>query len=263
MSTRNFIVDNLYNSGFSIFSLTDKDRFDRLCKDVRDTFIQFGVEDNVDRMNHNLFFKSLHIFSPFDELDINQSRLQVISALSDKRLMINSRIFDLVKDEITQMLGPDLLIQRSVNIVIQRPRDTDTSEPHRDYPANSAFELVIWLPLCDCPAERSMYMVDFKSSLGISRMLNEDSFVNLDAFRAEVLRRSSTISVRYGECLLFMTPLFHGSLVNSSDGTRVSFNMRVKSFFSPSGSKDPFTFWEPLNISPVTKRAFEAINNEL
>ena len=263
MLTRRFSSDSLYREGFPVFPISDHQKYDNLCCDVRRVFSEAGVIDSVDRQNHCLFFEQLHFASPFDATDINDIRVRLISALASENLKINAQIFQLVESEVTSILGPDLLIQRGVNLVVQRPNDPDPSEPHRDFPANSAFEIVIWLPLSDCPIERTMYAVSFEESLCIAQRLRAGYYTKLEMFNSDVIRRSLPIPVAFGEVLIFLTPIFHGSLINSSNRSRVSFNTRVKSFFSPSGSKDPFLFWDLLNVSPVTKRGLQALRNEL
>ena len=263
MLTRQFSSDLLYRDGYTVFSLSDRQSFENLCCEVRKVFTEVGAIDSADRQDHRLFFEELHCASPFDRIDINDTRVRVISALASEKLSINTQIFQLVEAEVNSILGPDLLIQRGVNLVIQRPGDPDPSEPHRDFPANSAFEIVIWLPLSDCPVERTMYVVNFEESLSIAQRLRAGFYTNLEMFNSDVLSRSRPVPVAFGEVMMFLTPIFHGSIVNSSNGSRVSFNTRVKSFFSPSGSKDPFLFWEPLKASPVTKRGLQALKNEL
>ena len=62
------------------------------------------------------------------------------------------------------MLGKDLLVQKTINLVIQTPKDLNPTIPHRDAPPNSYFELVIWIPLVDCKNTKSMYTIDMSST---------------------------------------------------------------------------------------------------
>lgn len=263
MLTRHFNSESLFNDGFIVFPLSDRRMFEILCCEVRKIFHEAGVSDIEDRNNHRQFFEGIHCASSFDSIDINEIRVKLISALASEHLKINAKIFQLVEPEVTSILGPDLLIQRGVNLVVQRPNDPDPSEPHRDFPSNSAFEIVIWLPLSDCPIERTMFVVNFEESLFISQRLRFGDYKTLEMFNSDVLSKSRRIPVAFGEVMIFLTPIFHGSMVNSSNATRVSFNTRVKSFFSPSGLKDPFLFWEQLRASPVTKRGLQALKNDL
>ena len=217
MLTKAFSSDSLYEDGFAVFSLSDRQRFLDLCAQVRSVFREVGIVDSVDRHDHRLFFEGLHTTNPFDLLDINDIRLRVISSLASEQLKLNAQIFQLVKSEVSSILGPDLLIQRGVNLVIQRPNDPDPSEAHRDFPANSAFEVVIWLPLVDCPAERTMYVVSFEESLAITKRLRAGVYNKLEMFHTDVLSRSIPIPVAFGEVMIFLTPIFHGSKINFSD----------------------------------------------
>jgi len=263
MLTSQFSSDSLYRDGYTVFSLSDRQKFENLCCEVRKIFLEAGVSDIENMNNHRLFFEGIHCSSPFDSTDINEIRVKLISALASEHLKINAKIFQLVEPEVTSILGPDLLIQRGVNLVVQRPNDPDPSEPHRDFPSNSAFEIVIWLPLSNCPIERTMFVVNFEESLFISQRLRLGYYKTLEMFNSDVLSKSHRVPVAFGEVMIFLTPIFHGSMVNSSNASRVSFNTRVKSYFSPSGLKDPFLFWERMMASPVTKRGLQALKDEL
>ena len=59
--------------------------------------------------------------------------------------------------------------------------------------------------------------------------------------------------VPFGSALLFWPGLFHGSRINSEKTTRWSLNMRYKNLFSPTGFKDPFGFFNILQLSPLAK----------
>jgi len=142
-----------------------------------------------------------------------------------------------------------------VNLVIQRPKDQDNSELHRDFPSNSGFELVIWLPLVDCSTSMSLYLVDRKESSGIAKALKDTDGSDWQTVKDRVESNPPFVEVKFGECLIFLTPLFHGSKVHYENSTRFSFNFRMKPLFAPSGLKDPYSFWEIFSTSEFTKLA--------
>ena len=51
-------------------------------------------------------------------------------------------IFSAFEKTITNLLGPDILVQKNSNVVIQMPNDPNPSELHRDAPCNSPYEIV-------------------------------------------------------------------------------------------------------------------------
>ena len=66
------------------------------------------------------------------------------------------------------------------------------------------------------------------------------------------------IKMKFGQILLFNPAILHGNLINHTNKTRVSLNVRLKSFFSPDASpKNPDrkfgSYYKILNISDNTK----------
>jgi len=199
----------------------------------------------------------VHMFPAFNPTNINSTRLSLINDLSSSFPTFNRMVASAFDEIISELIGPDVLIQKSINLVIQCPGDSQTSEPHRDFPANSAFELVLWVPFVDCPIGRSLYVCSAKKSFEIAGKLNSGKFNDLDRFRDDVLQSSEEVPVMYGEALLFMAPLFHGSEINRTDSTRITCNLRLKSLFTPHGMKSPYSFWDTYSTSPFTDMAID------
>ncbi len=187
--------------------------------------------------------------------DLNTFRLKLISELNDIA-GFNSQLFlDPLPKIVEHLLGPDLLIQRHVNLVIQRPHDVDNAELHSDFPTNSAFEVVVWVPMVDCDKSNGMYLQNLAQTRAMINELEESEGKSWARVKAKVEEDAIAVPVSFGECLIFMTTLFHGSKINTSNVTRTSFNFRLKGMFSPCGQKDPFNFWEIAKISAFTKTA--------
>ena len=147
----------------------------------------------------------------------------------------------------------DILIQKHVNLVIQRPGDLDNSELHRDAPANSEFEVVVWVPFVDCSADMSLFILNLETTAKWLNELRKSNGSNWAQVKSKIETEATPIPVNFGEALIFMTPLYHGSKINTGLSTRVSTNFRLRSMFAPSGLKDTLNFWEILAISPFTK----------
>ena len=156
----------------------------------------------------------------------------------------------------SKLVGNDVLSQRVPNVVFQPPGDPRPTELHRDAPANSPYEVVVWLPLVDCFGTKSMYLLDRASSeqaLSTYRSNPDDR----EAFQAVLDERSVQLSVPYGSALLFWPALFHGSVVNTESESRVSLNTRFKNLFAPLGMKDPFRYFSVLHTSPLTRMGMQ------
>ena len=156
---------------------------------------------------------------------------------------------------IDQLLGPDLLIQKNTNIILFPPHYQHYSEPHRDSPQNSPFELVFWIPLTRCYKSKSLYILDGKDSKAALEVLaQKESFSEFETFCRV---KGQYLDARFGEACIFWPGLVHGSDVNIEEGTRWTLNMRFKNVYSPNGAKDSLQFFDILKLSPITQLSIE------
>jgi sporadic carbohydrate cluster 2OG-Fe(II) oxygenase len=163
--------------------------------------------------------------------------------------MANRRIFAAFHSKLTSLVGQDVLAQRVPNVVLQPPNHPTPTELHRDAPANSPYEIVVWLPLVDCHHSKSMYILNRESTraaLELYRLNPNDA----EAFEGLLDARAELVDVPYGSALLFWSALFHGSQINTESETRVSLNTRYKHLFAPLGMK----------IHSGTSRFFRRLN---
>jgi len=165
---------------------------------------------------------------------------------------VGAEVFNAFSDHLTQLVGNDVLSQRVPNVVFQPPGDPHPTQLHRDAPANSPYEVVVWLPLVDCYATKSMYVLDRQATAEALDTFRRDPD-DEQAFREVLNARSVQLSVPYGSALLFWSALFHGSVVNEESESRLSLNTRFKSLFSPLGMKDPFRYFSILRTTPLTR----------
>jgi len=210
-----------------------------------------GLGEHIDSLD------KLHLC--VNDKSLNDLRMYLITSLNERKNTNNLLIDSAISSHIENILGNDLLIQKHVNLVLQRPEDPDISETHRDFPGNSAFELVVWVPLVDCDEKMSLYLIDKELSLFYTNHLRKTKGRDWSRIKKEIETKATTVPVRYGEVLIFMTPLFHGSRVNKSESTRVSLNFRMKSLFSPAGLKDSYAFWNMYSLSQFTKSCIDFI----
>tara|TARA_B100000989_G_scaffold259342_1_gene209492 strand:- start:245 stop:1048 length:804 start_codon:yes stop_codon:yes gene_type:complete len=181
--------------------------------------------------------------------ELNEKRVLLINEFNNK-LNLGDLIFNAFKDTIISLLGPDILVQKNCNIVIQKPNDPNPSELHRDAPANSPYEIVLWIPLVDCYKSKAMYVVDFKNTKKLYEQINK--IKDWELFEKSAKTLSKEIAVQYGEGLFFSTAILHGSNINIEKETRFSLNIRFKNIFSPSGLKNQLQFFRKINTSDLT-----------
>ena len=179
---------------------------------------------------------------------------------SSEIISVSSKIYNAFQDLINSLIGPDILGQKSTNLVIQTPGSTFFSELHTDAPGNSEFELVIWTPMVDCYKGKSFYIIDKTNSLKLLDLFRKKKFKTWKDFREASLLYAKEVDVPFGYALCFWTGLLHGSFINNSSESRWSFNTRFKNSFSPSGQKDPFQYFSPIRISDLTKLGLDSLN---
>ena len=183
--------------------------------------------------------------------ELNKFRIELIQRITAE-CNVRELVFKAFEKRLLQMLGPDILAQKNCNLVLQPPGDQNPSELHRDAPANSPYELVVWVPLVNCFDTKAMYIVDIKKT--------EQAFEFLDAnpadwagFESYAKSLAVTPDVPFGKGLIFHTGCLHGSDINAENETRVSLNIRYKNIFSPSGLKNQLQFFSPLRVSEVAR----------
>jgi len=208
---------------------------------------EFNIESNDIENVLNHFHEYVHEMS---DTDFNEKRMLLMKNINES-INFKELIFDSFKDTILGLLGPDLLVQKNCNIVIQRPNDNNPSELHRDAPSHSSYEIVIWIPLVDCFKTKAMYLVDHNSTIKLYDNLSKNQ--DWEQFEIDSIDKSSLVPVEYGEALFFSTAVLHGSHINKEDETRFSLNIRFKNIFSPSGLKNQLQYFEKFLVSDLVK----------
>lgn len=243
--------------GYCIVEADDRAALDELRRDIRDVMYErIAVPPRTAAPGATL---EAAVGADLDEvhrhLDTPEAadalRLAVTPTIAGA-LAANRRIFGAFRGHLEALVGGDVLAQRVPNVVLQPPGHPTPTELHRDAPANSAYEIVVWLPLVDCHDTKSMYVLDraaTRDALALHRLRPQDR----DGFAGLLDARAELVSVPYGSALLFWSALFHGSQVNRESATRVSLNTRYKHLFAPLGMKDPFRYFEILRTTQLTR----------
>jgi sporadic carbohydrate cluster 2OG-Fe(II) oxygenase len=248
---------NFWEQGFVIAPAGDQSKLIKLrqaifvkCKEV---FAHSG-----DDSEH--FFNNFHQLD-IDRADLNEKRMAVIRHCTEN-IDASGLVYDAFKEVYAGLLGPDLLVQKNVNVVISEPEDLNSSELHSDAPANSYYEVVTWLPLVDTYGTKTLYVLDrAHSEQGLADYGEER--VDWAGFVDYAEENGTPAEVPFGSALFFWPGLFHGSLVNREQETRWTLNLRFKNAFTPGGQKDPFGFFKTFRLSPLTRLALEAEKRNL
>jgi sporadic carbohydrate cluster 2OG-Fe(II) oxygenase len=254
------MLNEFFKNGFSVVNCDDSKALSDLSSYASNTIFTYFNKDNSSAVK--LLENLHHSNKNLSQSQINDLKMKCISVFNTER-KINNLMYSAFEKSITHLLGKDLLIQKGTNLVIQMPNDPDPSELHRDYPSMSPFEIVLWVPLVDCVATRSMYILNKERSMymNLKRKSNPD-IVWVD-FKNEALNYSNNIEIKYGQAIIFSTVLLHGSHVNTTTDSRISFNTRFKSLFSPPGLKDQSEYFEILSFTDVTKIGLDQLKNDL
>jgi sporadic carbohydrate cluster 2OG-Fe(II) oxygenase len=200
------------------------------------------------------FFNHFHRYG-LQGVALNDFRVSTIRYCSTQ-LNIARLVFEAFQPVLLRLIGPDIVVQKTMNLVIQQPGDSDQVPTHRDAPLNSPFEVVVWLPLVDVYGTKSMYILDRKGTEEALQFLRRDD-PDFEGYTRYAEDHGINLRVPFGSACLFWTGLVHGCHVNGESETRWSFNIRYKNLFSPYGSKGLGDFFEPLCLSPLTQIAFE------
>ncbi len=248
----------IYEVGWEVINSSNFDNLKILRNNIYKIITQ---EFNYNEQNPEIGLNNFHkILSKLSDADLNQKKVNVIKKISNDNSLVDL-IFVSFAKEIEEMLGKDLLVQKTINLVIQTPKDLNPTIPHRDAPPNSYFELVLWIPLVDCKDTKSMYTIDITSTKNALDELdkNKDDW---EGFLNKFKDKKSYPNVKFGQALFFLPYIYHGSDTNNTDETRFSLNIRFKALFSPSGKKFPLHFFRLFKMSELTKLALNKIKDE-
>ena len=235
-----------FKNGYFIQKAKQKRPLDEIRRKI---YALIKVVFEYDHSDINYGLNNFHkLTRDMTDIEFNEKRVILINEINAK-IDLGQLIFNLFDETITNLLGPDILIQKNCNLVIQKPNDLNPSELHRDAPANSPFEVVLWLPLVDCYNTKAMYIVSYNDTKKLYEEL--DVHKNWDIFEKKSIQKSKEVPVKFGEALFFSTAILHGSNINKEEETRFSLNIRFKNIFSPSGLKNQLQFFRKLKVSDL------------
>jgi len=190
--------------------------------------------------------------------ELNRLRLAVIQGINndpDSRRLY----YALGRTVLAAIAGNELAMQRRLNLSIQLPNDDSSLLPvHADvWSGDSPFEVVLWVPLVDCYASKSMYLLPPAADAAMQGRLAELARQSAEDLYLAIESQVRFLEVPFGSVLLFSQNLMHGNRVNREADTRWSMNCRFKSLLAPYGDKKLGEFFEPLVIRPATRFGME------
>ena len=196
--------------------------------------------------------------------DVNDFRIKLFTKIN-KSLDWEKLILKLIGNEIFTELGQDLLIQSKINLSIQMPKDKTSILPaHSDsWSADSPFQRNLWLPLTDAFGTNSMFILGQKETINFFKKIKKDKLYKEQKDQIKI-QSKHFIEMSYGSVLLFNPALLHGNVLNKTNKTRISLNIRLKSIFSPEpNQRNPDrkygTYYKKFNISENTKFATDVL----
>lgn len=195
-----------------------------------------------------------HVHERVDQNGLNDLRLAVIREIRSAE-WFRPAYFSLARGAISAICGNELAMQRGIGLSVQLPQDASSLLPlHADvWDGDSAFEVVLWVPLVDCRHTKSMFIVPLERDREIQARIAEHQFDSVETFYGRVERDVVFLDVPYGSVLLFSQTMMHGNRVNEEAETRWSLNCRFKSLLSPYADKKLGEFFEPITLRPATR----------
>ena len=234
------ILKDFYNNGFTSYKINKK----------KIIFIK-NLKDKINKKYKNFFaqdkFENFHKHNSFE--DINNTRMSMINYINTKK-KLKMDIYLALKPFFDSMIGPDVVVQKNVNLSIQMPFDDERPLLHKDTPLSSMHELVIWIPLVNCKDNMCMTMIPKNKHDLIDSLFKENDET---LFKKYAKKYGVRKNIKVGTVLIFNANNFHYVPLNTTKLTRWSLNIRFKNLFTPYGQRNLLDYYEIINTSYLTK----------
>ena len=237
-------------------------RFDNL--NCVDTFKNWFIQSitNSMKLNSSMDLSLLHEFVNVSQ--VNRCRIDAFNFINGKswsQMLKTSSAFK----NIQLLLGPDLAIQRKINLSIHMPNDKTAVLPiHSDSDSgDTPFQLNLWIPLTDCRGSNSMQIYPLEETYKYY-----DSFASGHINKNLQYNQDYSINIDYGSYLLFPPCILHGNVENTSPYTRISLNVRIRSLLSPDLPEVPpdrsflsyYQPWFKSSLYQLSERVYRALS---
>lgn len=189
-----------------------------------------------------------------DPVRLNDLRLAVIRGLTS-RAWLKSAYFSCARSLLETLVGNELAMQRGIGFSIQLPDDDKSLLPlHSDaWSEDSPFEVVLWIPLVDVFATKSMFVLPREREAHWRKVMHQYSDRGVNELFHDMERELVWLDVPYGNVLIFTHTMMHGNHINRERTARWSMNVRFKGLFTPYSDKRLGEFFEPITIRAASR----------
>ncbi len=235
--------------GFVIAAAEDRSSLDRIRSHIASA-VRHHLDAGEDDDDAALL-NQVHRY--VDKSGLNELRLAVINGLRAQD-WFRPTYFSVARGLIEKIVGNELVMQRGAGLSVQLPGDQSSLLPiHTDvWDGDSPFEVVLWVPMVNCFATKSMYILPLDVDRDYQSRVADFREQGSEALFEAVEKDAQFLKIDYGSVLLFSQTLMHGNRVNEEETTRWSINCRFKSVMSPYADKRLGEFFEPISVRPAT-----------
>lgn len=243
------LIEEFEQKGFAIFNVANPEGLDRIRRAVAAELsaqLDMKYDDVTDFLNR--------VGEHLSVADLNAVRLAIFNRLN-QHAWFRPTYYSLARDVLATIVGNELAMQRRVNLSIQLPGDDSSVLPvHSDvWSGDSAFEVVVWVPLVDCYDTKSMFILPHAAHQEHSKKLADFRGRGTDDLFRAIEPDLEWLEIRVGQGLIFTHTLMHGNRVNQEPEARWSMNCRFKSVLSPYDTKRLGEFFEPITLRAATR----------
>ena len=239
------IKKQFINKGYIIKKIKNKRSLNLIKKLVIEIIRKKTLVKNID-LNQ--------IHKIIDKSDLNNFRLFLFEELN-KNEKFKYHYFNLGREILYDLVGNEMMMQKKINLSVQIPNDESSLLPiHSDvWSGDSPYEINLWLPLVNCHKTKSMYIIEQKDYNKFKLFLKKKKYSDSSKIYSLLKKKLKWLKVNYGEMLIFNQTLPHGNITNKEKETRISFNCRFKSIFSPYKDKKIGEFFTPITTRAMTE----------
>ena len=204
------------------------------------------------KINDENFLNNIHEY--INSKNLNKIRVKLIEDVTSS-LDFRQLYYTASKEYIDILLGNELLMQKSLGLSIQLPKDESSILPiHSDvWSGVSPFDIVVWIPLVNCYKTKTMFILPPKPNKEFLKNFEKLNKLNSKQIFNKVKPKLKWIDIKFGEILVFNQHLPHGNVINNENETRWSLNCRFKNIFTPYNDKKIGEFYEPITLRICSK----------
>jgi len=248
----NALFEEFLKRGYVVKPAADRSALDAMRTEVANLVCGYLDLDFPDEVG--IFLNRIQNYVPQSEL--NDLRLYLYKELN-QRSWYRPTYFKLARPYIESLVGNELAMQNRINLSIQLP-DDDSSllTIHTDlYGGETPFQIVEWVPLVDVYDTKAMFLLPPEHMREITKRLKDFDEIGMDRVFEEVRDDLVWIEVSYGEVLIFSPNLFHGNVLNVTEESRWSMNVRITGLFTPYGTaeKKLGSYYLPITTRVVSR----------